>query len=64
MKYKRICPDISETECWQCGKQLWKRVFISNFTYLDDMETELEFCSKSCGKKWIIGNLDFEMEKL
>ena len=49
--------DMSEHECMNCGKQLWKRYFAVNCAFEDG---ELEFCSKKCGKEYVLKYLDFE----
>ena len=49
--------ECSEYECFNCGKQLWKRYFEANYGSEEGQET---FCSKKCGKEFILKHLEYE----
>ncbi|MEK6879869.1 MAG: hypothetical protein AABY22_09695 [Nanoarchaeota archaeon] len=59
MKTKK---EISEYECVNCGKQLWKKYYETNYYVLG--EETLQFCSKKCGKIGIIKFLEFYEEEI
>jgi hypothetical protein len=53
--------ECSEHECAECGKQLWKVVWIANACFDDGYS---EFCSKKCGFKFYKKYLEFEKEEI
>lgn len=51
----------SEVECVGCGKQLWKAYWVCNYVDEEPVDT---YCSKACGIRHILKNIQFERIEL